>query len=514
MAFLPGLGTQHVWSRDEARPALVAKEMLATGEWAVPHIGGRVYPAKPPLFPWVVALLSPNGVSESSLRLPSAIAAAGTVALTYALGARLVAPGAGIVAAAALASSFTFFQWARTGRMEMLLTLWITLGCWSLLRWLAAGRRADAALLGLWMGLGLLTKGPSAFVPALIAVVVLAAARARPRGLGGALALCALSAGAVLGLWLGLAWLTSPGFPAYIGELGPKFVSELGEHRTRNPLLLVAAGFLPWTLWLPSIAMLLVRSWRQAAGRLLLPLAWLSVVLVAFSTVVYPREAYFLPLYPPLAILLGWAWHTAAAHGRWMLSTPLAIAGLCVVALVTGLRLLGPLQVGHVPLGPSPEMTVTALVAVVSVVAGVALLRARRPVASAATVAVASLAIFVIVATRIHTPVLNLKYPVKQAAARLAARLPRDAVVAYVDRHHATALVFYLPHRSIRLPALDAAESLNGRRDVFLLLSEGDEVTGEAARSLNVVPIDTVRFQGRGYVLASLRGSPRTAPPR
>jgi 4-amino-4-deoxy-L-arabinose transferase-like glycosyltransferase len=76
LAYLPGLDTQYVWTKDEARPGLAAKEMVTDGQWAIPHFGGRLYVEKAPLFPWLVALASSWGVSGWTLRLPSAIAAA------------------------------------------------------------------------------------------------------------------------------------------------------------------------------------------------------------------------------------------------------------------------------------------------------------------------------------------------------------------------------------------------------------------------------------------------------
>jgi 4-amino-4-deoxy-L-arabinose transferase-like glycosyltransferase len=42
-AFLPGIGTQEIWSKDEARTALVVKGMLATGDWSLPRVPGGAY---------------------------------------------------------------------------------------------------------------------------------------------------------------------------------------------------------------------------------------------------------------------------------------------------------------------------------------------------------------------------------------------------------------------------------------------------------------------------------------
>jgi 4-amino-4-deoxy-L-arabinose transferase-like glycosyltransferase len=59
--FLLGLGDRNIWIPLEARYALVAREMLETGQWILPHLGGMVYADKPPLLFWSIALLSALG---------------------------------------------------------------------------------------------------------------------------------------------------------------------------------------------------------------------------------------------------------------------------------------------------------------------------------------------------------------------------------------------------------------------------------------------------------------------
>jgi 4-amino-4-deoxy-L-arabinose transferase-like glycosyltransferase len=86
-AFVPWIGTQEIWSKDEARTALIVKEMLRTGDWSLPRVPGGDYSRKPSLYHWLVAFTARRGLDETSLRLPAAIAAAGTAALTYLVGA-------------------------------------------------------------------------------------------------------------------------------------------------------------------------------------------------------------------------------------------------------------------------------------------------------------------------------------------------------------------------------------------------------------------------------------------
>ena len=61
-----GMGLRDPWPADEPRFAVVARDMVASGDWLFPRVGGDLYQDKPPLFMWLVAAaLSVTG----SLRL-------------------------------------------------------------------------------------------------------------------------------------------------------------------------------------------------------------------------------------------------------------------------------------------------------------------------------------------------------------------------------------------------------------------------------------------------------------
>ena len=55
--FFYKIGARDLWNPDEPRYAQVAREMLGTGEWVVPHLNGQVYTEKPPLYFWLIALI-------------------------------------------------------------------------------------------------------------------------------------------------------------------------------------------------------------------------------------------------------------------------------------------------------------------------------------------------------------------------------------------------------------------------------------------------------------------------
>ena len=56
--FLVNLGGWDLWNPDEPRYAEVAREMMETGDYLVPHLNGVVYPDKPPFFFWLIVFAS------------------------------------------------------------------------------------------------------------------------------------------------------------------------------------------------------------------------------------------------------------------------------------------------------------------------------------------------------------------------------------------------------------------------------------------------------------------------
>jgi 4-amino-4-deoxy-L-arabinose transferase-like glycosyltransferase len=467
LALLPDLGGQYVWSKDEARDGLVARDMVESGHWLIPHIGGRVYPYKPPLFHWLVALISPGGVTEWSLRLPSVLAAGATVALTFTLGARLGTPTTGLVAAAILASSPAFVEWARTGRLEMLLVLWLTTAFWSASRWLAEGRRRHALVLGLALGLGYLTKGPIGLASAGVLLLAMASlghwSRRALADLGWALAFAL----ALPAAWLALAAGVHAGVPSYLGAVVATFTDEMRVVRDRHVFYAAEAigvGFLPWTLLLPGTLLVLLRRWRASWRPLALPLLWVGFFVVLFTAFISPREVYFLPVYPALAIVVAWAWSACSASERRWISYPLAL--VLAGAVVVGLTLaVWPLEIGSprriTVLGRGVGVAMAAIAGAAGLTA-IALARRGRAAALPVATGAGALLLGVLLHVAVYTPGANRAFPTREAAARFAAKLPAGAQVVYLDLKLTTALMFYLQHRPVELRGI---RGINARGD-------------------------------------------------
>ena len=56
VAWLVSLGQRGLYNPDEGRYAEIPREMLASGDWVIPHLNGLVYIEKPPLQYWATAI--------------------------------------------------------------------------------------------------------------------------------------------------------------------------------------------------------------------------------------------------------------------------------------------------------------------------------------------------------------------------------------------------------------------------------------------------------------------------
>ena len=135
-----GLGLRDPWPADEPRFALVARQMVESGQWLFPMRGDELYPDKPPLFMWIQATFyALSGHLRIAFLLPSLLAALGTLWLVRDLGRRLWTLEAGTYAAWAVLFALQFTFQAKRAQIDPLVTLWITLSVYGLLRHLLRG---------------------------------------------------------------------------------------------------------------------------------------------------------------------------------------------------------------------------------------------------------------------------------------------------------------------------------------------------------------------------------------
>jgi 4-amino-4-deoxy-L-arabinose transferase-like glycosyltransferase len=305
------LGGRSLLHRDVPRFAVIATEMLRSGDWLVPTQHGETYANKPILYVWAVAVPSAlfGGVTPFLVRLPSALALLATALCASAWGrARSGSVAVGRLAGLLVATTWFVFELGRSGRPDMLATAFATAGAtWTDRAILGRCGRHDAVLAGLALGAGLLSKGPVTLLPALLLLLVPRrglplrerARRARPFV---ALA-CAL---AVAGLWVVPAWLRG----------GEDFLRRLVVDQTADRLagrgnhveawwdylVTFPRGALPWSpLFLGAALLVASRRGRALLG----DASHVVATLLAFgvlSLVPTKDTRYAAILVPPLAV--------------------------------------------------------------------------------------------------------------------------------------------------------------------------------------------------------------------
>lgn len=362
---LPPVGHHLIVKSDEARFALLARDILARGAWLDARVEGEQYRNKPLLFPWSIAALSRlrGGVTEGTAQLPSALAAVAATLCAFLLGERLFTARAGMWAAALLATSASFFSHSQQILPDMLVVVFATAATYAF--WCAmTGPRPQAALAGFYaaLALGVFAKGPVGLLPILVCASWLVS-ESGVRGLGRLWS----PAGVAVFAAITLAWLLP-----FLAAGSQTF----GEHVLRQDWLATyagpplprrmaaflgdaLAGFLPWSILLPLALLWAVRSRRDPAVRYALLCFLVPLLVIVFSRSRLPR--YLLPVYPGAALLAAW-WADAYGHRRSVLGRILGWASFVGIAgAAVALPRLGTLKEAAIPSEAMASIALPAL---------------------------------------------------------------------------------------------------------------------------------------------------------
>ena len=142
LLFLGLLGTRSLNEPDEGRYAEIAREMVETGNWLVPHIWYVPHLDKPPFTYWAVAAsLSVFGVNEWAARLPLALAGLSAAWATFLLVRSVAGAAAARWGVLVFATSALPWVMARMLTTDMFLTQFIT---WAIYCFWRSWRSLDA----------------------------------------------------------------------------------------------------------------------------------------------------------------------------------------------------------------------------------------------------------------------------------------------------------------------------------------------------------------------------------
>jgi len=397
---------------DEGRYAEIAREMAVSGDWVTPRLNDLKYFEKPPLQYWLgAATFDALGVDEWTARLPAALAGFLAIVAVGFTAARLAGRDAGIFAALVLAGSVWHAGLAHLLTLDAVLSFWLALALCAFL--LAQRAEAAGSAQRNWMLVAYAAAAGATLTKGLVALAIPGATLVlytlltrdtgpwrRLHALPGLAVYLALTAP-----WFVLVERANPGFAQFffVHEHFQRFLTEshkrTGEWHYFVPWFVL--GIMPWLLvW----AWTLPRSWAAA------PVAangfswerfcvvWAAFVFGFFSLSGSKLPSYILPMFPALALVLGFELTRLSARALAWIALPLAVgAPALLVAYFAGFdRLVAELAIDITPASIyqafGPWLAAATAVFGAGGIAAFALFRRGTPAAKAGGIAALSLA--------------------------------------------------------------------------------------------------------------------------
>jgi 4-amino-4-deoxy-L-arabinose transferase-like glycosyltransferase len=323
------LGNRPLTVPDEGRYAEIPREMVTSGDYVTPRVNGIKYFEKPPFFYWMQTVsYHAFGLNEWAVRAPNALMGLLTVLMAYGSTRRLYTRRAALMASMTLGTFGLFMGMSHMVTLDMTLTALLTgsFSCFLIGHQYPAGPTRNRFMWGMYCfaALATLTKGLIGMIfPCMIIFTWLLFTRqwreiktyCLPTGL-------ALFTAITLP-WHILVQLQHSEFLHYY-FVDQQFLRYFTDSQARNqPLWFLPAvllgGLFPWTGFIiPAI----LSSWTRLSGpRPLLATAssqaitrahtnlflllWAGLIFLFFWKSNSQLVPYVLPIYPPLAMILG-----------------------------------------------------------------------------------------------------------------------------------------------------------------------------------------------------------------
>jgi hypothetical protein len=316
--FFHGLNGYSLKEPDEGRYAEIPREMVELHDYVVPHLNYTRYFEKPPLFYWAAALsYKAFGVSEWSFRFPNALAAFLCVMALYFSARRWFNRETAFISSVILMSSLGFFAMARIVTLDMFLSLWLFL---SLICFYGYYREKKSLFIYMFyaaMGLATLTKGPVGVALSGATILIFLFWEKKllflkemrwVRGIG-------------IYLLVTLPWILAISLKEkeflyffFMDQHILRFFTS--KHKRTGSIFyflpVLFGGMLPWSLFIPRCFATL---WTKRELRLFF--VWIVVVFGFFTISKSKLPPYILPIFPPLALVLGHLFHEKWKDIKW-----------------------------------------------------------------------------------------------------------------------------------------------------------------------------------------------------
>lgn len=160
------IGFVPIFESTEARYAEIAREMLENGNYIEPYFNGIKHFHKPPLTYWLIACgLKLFGINNFGARFFGIIASIFTFIYTVKLSKFFIRDNERYFSAYILGSSILFLAVSKIAATDIYLTLWTVMVQYYYFEQVYGTKSSkNAILLGVFLGLGFMTKGPIIFI--------------------------------------------------------------------------------------------------------------------------------------------------------------------------------------------------------------------------------------------------------------------------------------------------------------------------------------------------------------
>ncbi len=315
--FTINIGSDGIYSAQEGRAAIVAANMLKTGDYWHVTIKGEPETEKPILCYWFYAATGKIfGVNEFSVRLPSVLSAIFCVLLTAWLGNRIYGRTTGLLSGYILTTMVGFINLGRLARIDIVLCACYTLAMIFLYTGYLEKKKSNwhIYLFYVVLALGVLIKGPVAVILAGLTILALLI---KERNLKAIWELKPVS-GLIIGLIIAAPWyvyesIRTQGmfaFDFFWNQNIDRFLGINTEYcgGQRKTFLYyfpkLFTGALPWSPLVFFALPAFRKKFTKLRSETYFLVFWVLTVFVFFSLSAIKRGDYILPLYPALAILI------------------------------------------------------------------------------------------------------------------------------------------------------------------------------------------------------------------